>query len=518
MKKYFFDKKSNSFKNIVSLICALVLAFGVFQINIGAQTEKYVTATTSASVRQGSSAVCYVYIDSTESLAALDVTVHFDPEKIVINNIYNNIGCTMYDSVQNTDNVQFSYILDGKGSNSKTRLFYFYYQVISTAEAGEAYFDITVGEAYDSALKNVAVSGSRCAFTVTKAAYNKSCSVYSSSSIATKVEQEFTLNYRFSTYQIASGTAEVTYDPELFEVVEVENGDFLTDKLADINTSLAGTVYISFVGTQYNTKYDLVSIKFKTLKNADESSDITFNAKELCTKELDPISCSTYKTAVNISFDSSYLGDAPQMRVLAQYDEAVKKLTAKIVLEKNSRLGAGDFVLTFDPDILTLVDYEKGFTPSFFNINDKQLEEGLFKFSIISIEDITTAENVLTLSFDVNAGCAEKTATLDIEGSGLSDSLTEPIKLNLIDAAEVISACHECSDNGVCLKCGELCAMLGDTDLDGVITLADIVLMRKALIGTEIKIEDSLGVYDTDTNTCLDIRDLVRLKKTLIGI
>ena len=99
-------------------------------------------------------------------------------------------------------------------------------------------------------------AGSRCSLEITEKAVTKSCSITSNSTVSTSVGEEFELSYRLSTDQIASGSMNIHYDTELFEVVSVTNGGFLTDKIADINTALDGTIAISFVGTTYQYKYD----------------------------------------------------------------------------------------------------------------------------------------------------------------------------------------------------------------------------------------------------------------------
>ncbi len=466
-------KKTKSF---ISLVCSIAILLSVFVTPVVAVDGKTVTATTNSSVKQGSSANCYVNIDSTESLASLEVTVHFDPAKVKINNVYNSIDCTLYDSVINTDNIQFSYILDGEGSVSQTGLFQFNYQVLGNAQVGDAYFDITIGEACDGDLKNVAVSGSRCKFTIAESITNKKCKIYSTRSLNTSIEHEFSLSYSFNTYEIASGSAVITYDPELFEVVEVANGEFLNNKLTDINTGFLGAVYISFVGTAYNSKYDFVTVKFKTLKNVDEASEITFKATELCNKELNTIACDNYITTANVLYDNTYVKDAPKISVTAQYDAIKEKVTATVLLEANSRLGAGDFVIGFNTDILTLSSYEKGFSPTFFNINDKEVAEGKLKFSIISLEDITDAQTVLTVVFDSSANCAKPRTDIDITGSMLSDSMTEPIALNFIGCDILFPTGHTygkwvITQRPNCVDLGEMkktCSTCGDVVTDVV--------------------------------------------------
>ena len=484
-------------KTFISIVCAIVLLFSLGSFLVYASDGKSVTATTSASVKQGGSGTCYVYIDSSESLAALDVTVHFDPTKVKISNVYNSISNKFYDSVINTDNIQFNYLLDGKGSSTQTRLFYFYYRVLSNAEIGDAFFDITIGEAYDNSLNDVAVSGSGCKFTITETVTNKTCSVSSSSTVSTSVGQEFSLSYRFSTYQIASGTAVITYDPELFEVVSATSGSFLSNKFADINTNLKGSVYISFTGA-YNSKYDLVTVNFKTLKNVSEKSEITFKAPELTDIDLNYITCQNYVTTANIVIDNTYVGDAPKMSVCAEYDSVTEKVTAIISLEADSKLGAGNFELSFDPTILTLSSYEKGFEPTYFNVIDKDIDSGILKFYIISLDGIVTSEKILTVVFDVTHPCEDTQTEIVINGDKLSDPLIVPILLNFIDDSVLIPLKHtygewvtdkeptvfeEGSKYKECTKCGDKI-----TESIPKLENSEITAIKSAIDGTDLDI------------------------------
>lgn len=67
---------------------------------------------------------------------------------------------------------------------------------------------------------------------------------------------------------------------------------------------------------------------------------------------------------------------------------------------------------------------EKGFTSTFFNINDKNVYDGILKFSIISLSDITDEQILLTVTFDAKHACEDKLADFEISGSGLTDALT----------------------------------------------------------------------------------------------
>ena len=421
----------------LAVIC-MITAIGFCTLGTSAEDTNPVYATTSASLEQGAYGYCYVYLDDLTELSALTVSVHYDTSKVTVMNSYNSVPCTVYDSSNKDGCLQFSYIFDGKGSNTKTQLFYFYYQINSTAEIGETYFDIIVSDALNSGLEVMNISGSRCAFTVTEKVVSKTCYVYSSSSVYTSVEEEFTLSYNLNTYSIASGSFEISYDRDLFELVELTTGGFLEGKLTDVNSELDGTVVVSFAGSETNYKNDLISVKFRTLKNTDETSEIKLTVKELHDLELVPISCSGYTTSVTLAFDESYTENSPSMTLSGSYSEDSDRVTLTVSLEAGSNLGAGDFTLSFDPSMLTYISSEKGFSPTFFTVNDKHAADGILKFSIISVTDITDAQTVLTLSFDAKRDTVERSVDFELTGSELTDSLGKTVLLNLVDTSVTV--------------------------------------------------------------------------------
>ena len=158
-------------------IACIFLIFGLLTLGATAEGERIVYATTSATVQQGNYGYLYVYLDDLTDLSALTISVYYDTDKITVKNTYNSVSATVYDINATSGCVNASYIFDGKGAATKTRLFYIYYQVNSTAEVGDTYFDIVVTEAYDNSLNNISFGGSRCAFQVSEKNVSKSCSI-----------------------------------------------------------------------------------------------------------------------------------------------------------------------------------------------------------------------------------------------------------------------------------------------------------------------------------------------------
>ena len=432
-------KKRKAILAFLTAICMIALAF---TLGVYAEGESRVTASTDTVKQQGSYGYCYVYIDDLTDLASLTVAVHYDTESVDVMSSYNRVGCTLYDSSDKDGCLQYSYIFDGEGSNTKTQLFYFYYKINENAPIGNTYFDIVISDAYNTELEAVNISGSRTNIAITEKTVSKSCYVYPSSDPSTSVNEEFTVSYRLSTYQIASGSFEIKYDSELFEFVDLTQDGFLQNKVVDVNSNLDGAVAVSFVGTSYNYSTDLVTVRFRALKNVTEQSEIKLNVTDFYDLDLNLITCQGCTSSAYISFDDAYTEDAPSMSLSSVYNAETGKVTLTVRIDGDSHLGAGDFVIKFDNQKLKYVSSNKEFSPTFFNVNDKNVSDGIFKFSVISTEDITSEQAVITLVFDAVYSCEDKIAKFEISGSGLTDSLTNSIVINFVDSNVVIPLKH----------------------------------------------------------------------------
>lgn len=451
-------------KTLVALLIAICMIISIYTLGVFAEGINQVTASTNFSIAQGSYGYCYVYLDDLTDLASLTVAVHYDTDKVTVINSYNQVACTLYDSSNQSGCLQYSYIFDGEGSSTKTNLFYFYYRINENAAVGDSYFDIVVSDAYTTELATVNISGSRCNYSITEKNESRYCYLYGTYNVNTSVEEEFEISYSLNDYAIASGSFTIQYDPELFEFVELTKGNFLNSKVVDVNSNLDGSVAVSFVGTTYNYGYELVTVKFKTLKNVAESSNIKLTVIDFYDLNLNLYSCSGYNSKVNIAFDETYTEYAPSMYLSSAYNAETGKVTLTVKLEKDSLLGAGDFVLNFDPQKLTYVSSEKGFAPTFFNINDSHIANGILKFSIISMADITDEQTVLTVTFDAKHFCEDTLTTFEISGSGLTDSMTNAIILNFVDSDVTIPLKHTAATAVVENKVDATCTKDGSYD------------------------------------------------------
>lgn len=168
--------------------------------------------------------------------------------------------------------------------------------------------------------------------------------------------------------------------------------------------------------------------------------------KELYDLELNPITSSGCTTKATVVFDPTYAEDSPTVSLDAVYDESAEQLSVRVLLEEGSRLGAGDFVLSFDEDALVYSEAEKSCSVTLFNINEKNVAGGILKFHIVSVSEITEGTCLLTVTFDVKHECVERLTEIGISGSGLTDSMTNGILLNFRDTSVSLPILHDFGD------------------------------------------------------------------------
>ena len=454
----------------VSFLGAIVCLFTFDGIIVQAESENKVTINCNQKVTKGNTYYGYVYIESLENIASLNVSIHYDSDVVSITNTYNQVSCALYDNSNINSALSYSYIFNAGGTNSKINLFYFTYTISENTDLSSSLFDVVIDEAYNFSLENENVSGSRYYFEIIdRQQSTKTCYVYGSASVSTKIEEEFEIIYRLSSYEIAAGSVEIQYDHDLFEFISLTQLGFLVNKMVDVNSSIPGSVFVSFLGTEYSYDTDFLRLKFKSNGNEDTNSIIKLVTSGFYDSELNNILCNGTSTNVILSYDGNYDESLSKIFLTSNYDLISSQVKVLVNLSANSNLGAGDFILSWSNNYYEYVSFEKKFNPSFFNVNDKLTEDGILKFSIISLTDITSSAEVIEVTLNVITQHDETISVFDISGNGIADSLTNPINLNYVNCNQVISGnCFygewtitkepTCTDKGeehrICSVCG----------------------------------------------------------------
>ena len=130
----------------------------------------------------------------------------------------------------------------------------------------------------------------------------------------------------------------------------------------------------------------------------------------------------------------------------------------------------------------------------------KKASEGELKFYIISTEDITDEQIVLTVVFNVKHACEDKTAELEISGSGLTDSLTNAIMLNFVDTSITIPPHHTEATAVVENRVEPTCTAEGSYDNVVYCTACGIEISREKIV-VNVLGHDKVS-HEAKTPTC----------------
>ena len=432
-------------------------------------TERYLTLSNPDEVTGAYSYSAICNLNYLGDLASISITVYFDDTVVrQVNGASNYAACYTYDLTYDSNSVTYTALFTGS-KESGTSLFYFSFGMRVDAPACQSYFDVVVNEAYDSSLNEIEVAGIRKYYTVN--AYDPNASYgsitfrgYAPSS--TKMNEEFDILYTASSANIASGSLNIYYDNEFFEPVSFTPREFLNNKIVDYNLDIPGTVYVSFISTEYSNSTTMFALRFRTIKNQNAYKRFEFATSDLYDLYFNALTFKSTDAYISVIYDASLDENRPTMKVESALGNDQITLTAN--LSAGSHLGAGDFVIEWDKDYLEFVSYQKQFTPSFFNVNTKELTNNKIKFSIISLTDIVDSTDVLSIAFNVLWHHDDEDINFVITGSGLTDSLTNSISLNFVNCSQVSLGTHNfgewntvqsstCTENGlehrVCTIC-----------------------------------------------------------------
>lgn len=431
---------------LLFLTCAVLVPFG--KLSSFAQTEpnsfRSVEQVSHAWVEASDVAYCgesyqgEFFLSLETEIRGFSGKIYYDEEMVDIVSTNCISSSVLHDLSIGYGVINYSFLFDHSTQpSSESPLFSFDYSIEDNASIGDYFFDVIINEAYDEELQTMDVTSERMHFSVVEKQQEphivRSVEILSETSqYSVYMNDEFVVRYLLDDPEIASGSLTIIYEPEVIELISVLSGGYLSSAIFDYRIDESGIVHAAFIKIETGISNVLLELKFKCLINASSNSNIELSADELFDNELYPVLLADDTIVSVTTHYSSSFDPTPCLRMEWSFDYSIRQLSIVIKLDKNSHLGAGDFALTFDPNLFTLIGYEKLFSPTFFVVNDKQtqLENGVIKFSIISLSDIVDETRIIKFNFSyIKTSEGVGGSALFIRISGATDSLTNPINL-----------------------------------------------------------------------------------------
>ena len=431
----------------------------------------------SSAMTAGNTINGVVSLDSLENVGALDISIYFDPAVFTVTTVSELTSPSLSDYSLEEGHLRYN-LLFGNTKDISASLFRFYLKADASLANCESYVEALVEEAYDQEANPIDIQGMRQKVVINEKVATLRANLYGTSSLNVQYGEEISLSYTIYGTAFSSGTFSILYDYELFEVTTFTAGSILKNAYVDANTELTGEVSFSFISLSSISGGSLCTLKLRPLTNATNTSNVVISAKELITLDTDPITCASYSTRISQTFNPDYVPANADISVISStYEYEAPEVEASIALGRDSHLGAGDFMLTFDPDYLELKEYVKGFSPTFFLINDKSADEGVLKFSIISTTDIVDAVEMLNVTFTVKEVPDSLSVPLTISGNSTYDSSsTDPITLNYVSSMVRFNEKKYLSTDfavDFLTATGSICAIQDDNNLEALAAIWD---------------------------------------------
>ena len=107
----------------------------------------------------------------------------------------------------------------------------------------------------------------------------------------------------------------------------------------------------------------------------------------------------------------------------------------EVIIDANSSLGAGDFTIHFDQMKLEVISVDIGdlvTTHQGYIVYDSDYNDGTITFSYINENGLSVEEVLLNITFRSVATTENASTEISMSGSGLVDSMFEPINIDFI--------------------------------------------------------------------------------------
>ena len=388
---------------------------------------------TSGSITAGGSTTLYVKASDFESVAGLEMAVHYDADAFDVSYAWTTglSSGQVNDLNYATDGTVKYSMISVDGVSGSGYLLGITFDTTSETKAGDYQITLTVSDAYDVSFNSLPIGKTPGNITV-KEKTQTTENIYFYSQLdksSVKTSESFTYSLMAGNMSdLSGGNFEFTYDAEALEVVDVSLAETLTSKTAvqSINTKTPGYIKVSYaaieaIGASYWDK--LIDITFKAKDKAYDSTSIVFSTTELIGEDLAPMSASKLTDNIKITKPETAV-DHPDFILL--WNEVLNEdRTIDVVakLPADTQVAAGDFVITYDADKLKCISAKADSAVSAnggYLVTKEDIGNGKVKFSYVTTEPSDKETALLNMTFEaVDQYIGE--AVLSVKGTGVVD-------------------------------------------------------------------------------------------------
>ena len=378
-------------KKLFCLLLALALILGSVPVQAGA-TEGPTLRCGTGTVSQQHSVYLPVEAEALENLAALELTIYYDPQALEFQSadagwlISNEIV-----SIHHTEGVITLTAASVGGISGSGTVLNLSFLVRADCPPGRYPLVLAVGEAYDTGRSPVSIAARNGSITVTE--YTPSYSEFrlnmesDRTTLAPGETVTVTVNNEWW-YGYASFDLSVHYDASMFRLVNASVPEAFgrQNAIYSLNTSTDGLVRLTFACVDPLWDYELLELQFEVKEGAMGTTALTAEISDVCDSSRFPYLPSSTRTELTVIPSQSVR--LPQLRLEGDAPVIGEETVSTLILEEGSNLAAADFELRYDPQLLDCLAVEPAGDSQFLLINPN-FADGTIRFSFVEQSGIT---------------------------------------------------------------------------------------------------------------------------------
>ena len=428
----------HTFRRMAALLCAAVLLVNLIPAAWGADAALRVGSTSAA---PGETRSVYVGGSDLADLAAIQGIVTYNADALELTGAAMVNGFSGFGAVdtETTGQVSFSGTnLDGiSGSQNILRLDF---RVKSDAAPDDYPLEILISDACDTQLSSLTLLTGPGVFTVTKPQSATKTLYFSGSASNTSLYQGDTVavTARVNSSQgLSAGKLTFRYDASLFDLISIEPLANMSSAVTTLDTSHPGYISAAFASAEALPSGELLRLTLRVTADTDTDTAVTFSASDLY-DEAQAAMDSVGFTRTLMLYKADTAEELPALRVTMPAAAATNEtITAAVLLDGRSALAAGDFCITYDPEVLTCLSVETN--PDISNDNgvfittNPNTGSGEVRFTYICTSGLSSDVQLLTITFQ-----PRKEAYVTLVPSAVStpaDKNRNPISLSMVSGA-----------------------------------------------------------------------------------
>lgn len=453
--------KKRLIARVGAFLCALTLAVTAIPIVQAAGPQVKIS---SATVSRGGVCTVTVTGENLSSLTSLELVLAYDSSAFTVTEAATKSMDIATADTKTAGFIRYSGISMDGISGTKDLL-----TITFVASAGAAVRDYTISSFVAGATalvgdtdKNVTVSVQSGTIAVSEQGQIYFHSSLSANTIEAGEEVAMTVS-SYSVNGLAAGQFVFFYDSGLFEY---QSFDLLSPmEMAEhtftVNDSNPGRITVSFISDGAVSSGDLMKFALRAKDNVSGVGEIRFEPNSLMDAETNGLTGSSTAERVTIT---------EKLRVWLELPDDCnthENFAVGFWAEGTSGLAAGDFSVSYDPDVLeclsvstSLSDGTGGTSASGYVVIDDAWQDGTINFSVLYPQGISRDSRFVVMEFRTKhySECEFK-LTPAIETTPV-DRRNNPINLSADPVSGVaLTPTHECV-NGYCTECEMVVAEL----------------------------------------------------------